>query len=116
MHCDLLVIVAGPYGIATAAYAKSRGLDVVVCDRFMEFWKRSMPDGMFLRSDERWHLDAEERHTFQAFVNEAGFSREPLFAFKIEKICPRFLETIPSAAQPSGGLRANDPAQCPVSP
>jgi len=78
MQCDLLVIGAGPYGIATAAYAKSCGLDVVVCGRFMEFWKRSMPDGMFLRSDERWHLDAEERHTFKAFVNEAGFSREQI--------------------------------------
>ncbi len=85
MQCDLLVIGAGPYDIATVAYAKSRG------------------------------LDAEERPTFKAFVNEAGFSREqirplPISVFleyshyyslsKTEKICPRFLETIPLRSLP----------------
>ena len=77
-NCDLLVIGAGPYGVATAAFAKSRGLDVIVCGKFMEFWKRSMPDGLFLRSDEEWHLDAEQIHTFKEFVKEAGYTKEQI--------------------------------------
>ena len=75
VNCDLLVIGAGPYGVATAAYAKSRGLDVIVCGKFMEFWKRSMPDGLLLRSDEKWHLDAEQIHTFKEFIKEAGYKK-----------------------------------------
>ena len=74
VNCDLLVIGAGPYGVATAAYAKSRGLDVIVCGKFMEFWKRSMPDRLLLRSDEKWHMDAEQIHTFKGFIKEAGVS------------------------------------------
>ena len=78
VNCDLLVIGAGPYGVATAAYAKSRGLDVIVCGKFMEFWKRSMPDGLFLRSDEKWHLDAEQIHTFKEFIKEAAYTKEQI--------------------------------------
>ena len=78
VNCDLLVIGAGPYGVATAAYAKSRGLDVIVCGKFMEFWKRSMPDGLLLRSDEKWHLDAEQIHTFKEFIKEAGYTKEQI--------------------------------------
>lgn len=34
-----------------------------------------MPDGMFLRSDERWHLDAEKVHTFKAFLEDVDYAR-----------------------------------------
>ena len=78
VSCDLLVIGAGPYGVATAAYAKSRGLDVIVCGKFMEFWKRSMPDGLILRSEEKWHLDVEQIHTFRRFLEEAGYTKEQI--------------------------------------
>jgi len=53
-----------------------------------------MPDGMFLRSDDRWHLDAEERHTFEAFVSEAGrptaFGRALFDITPIQRHCPRW--------------------------
>ena len=78
VNCDLLVIGAGPYGVATAAYAKSRGLDVIVCGKFMEFWKRSMPDRLLLRSDEKWHMDAEQIHTFKGFIKEAGYTKQQI--------------------------------------
>ena len=49
----LLIIGAGPYGIATAAYAKYLGVTVTVVGKTLDFWKTNMPRGMFLRSDRR---------------------------------------------------------------
>jgi len=49
MH-DVAVIGAGPYGLASAAHMRARGLDVYALGRPMELWERQMPTGMFLRS------------------------------------------------------------------
>jgi cation diffusion facilitator CzcD-associated flavoprotein CzcO len=65
---ELLVIGAGPYGLAVAAEARRRGLSVTVVGEPMRFWRRNMPDGMLLRSGRDWHLDAAEVHTFDAFT------------------------------------------------
>lgn len=49
--CDVAVIGAGPYGLATAAHLLSDGLlDVHVFGEPMSFWERQMPAGMLLRS------------------------------------------------------------------
>jgi cation diffusion facilitator CzcD-associated flavoprotein CzcO len=64
----LLVIGAGPYGVAVAAYARARGIDTVIAGHPMALWRRHMPRGMFLRSSIDWHLDAAGEHTFEAFV------------------------------------------------
>jgi cation diffusion facilitator CzcD-associated flavoprotein CzcO len=48
--CDVVVIGAGPYGLAVAAYLKDRGGDSRVFGEPMSFWRRNMPKGMFLRS------------------------------------------------------------------
>jgi len=66
---ELLVIGAGPYGLATAAEARRRGISTVVIGEPMRFWRRNMPDGMLLRSGREWHLDAAGVHTFDAFVD-----------------------------------------------
>jgi thioredoxin reductase len=68
----LLVIGAGPYGIATAAYAKYLGVPVKVVGKTLDFWKTNMPRGMFLRSGPDWHLDARDVATFQAYFNMRG--------------------------------------------
>ena len=65
---ELLVIGAGPYGLAVAAEARRRGLSVTVVGEPMRFWRRNMPDGMLLRSGREWHLDAAAVHTFDAFT------------------------------------------------
>ena len=68
---DLLVIGAGPYGLAAAAIAQERlGLAVTIIGEPMEFWHRHMPVGMRLRSGPEWHLDPSETRTFEAFLAE----------------------------------------------
>jgi thioredoxin reductase len=71
-HVPLLVIGAGPYGLATAACAKSAGIGQLVVGKPMAFWRENMPAGMFLRSGPDWHLDAAGVNTFMAYLDECG--------------------------------------------
>lgn len=70
MVVDLLIIGAGPYGLAAGAYAKSRGLTYRQFGRPLELWKTGMPKGMILRSDRTWHMDPLEIHTYERFLAE----------------------------------------------
>lgn len=69
---DLLVVGAGPYAAATAAYARHRGLATTMVGRPMSFWRDQMPVDMYLRSGLDWHLDATGEHTFAAYVEDRG--------------------------------------------
>jgi FAD-dependent urate hydroxylase len=71
-HTPLLVIGAGPYGLATAAYARRVGIEPLVVGQPMSFWRDNMPSGMFLRSGADWHLDAIKEHTFESYLEERG--------------------------------------------
>jgi FAD-dependent urate hydroxylase len=75
---DLLVIGAGPYAYAAAAFARENGVDVRVVGRPMAFWRDQMPAGMFLRSGSDWHLDAAGEHTFEAYIEDRGLRRADL--------------------------------------
>ena len=69
---SLLVIGAGPYALSTAALARERGIDTLVVGRPMGFWRRHMPEGMFLRSGPDWHLDAAGVHTCLLYTSDAA--------------------------------------------
>ncbi|HEX5412960.1 MAG TPA: NAD(P)-binding domain-containing protein [Terriglobia bacterium] len=71
---EFLVIGAGPYGLAAAAYARSLGIGVTIIGKTLDFWTTNMPRGMFLRSGPDWHLDAREVATFEAYVNRRGLT------------------------------------------
>jgi cation diffusion facilitator CzcD-associated flavoprotein CzcO len=71
-EAPLLVIGAGPYGLATAAAAQAVGIEPLVVGEPMEFWRRNMPAGMFLRSSLGWHLDPQGEHTLAAYLVAAG--------------------------------------------
>jgi thioredoxin reductase len=67
---ELLVIGAGPYGYAAAAYARARGIDTRIVGRPMSFWREQMPPDMFLRSGRDWSLDASGEHSFAAYFED----------------------------------------------
>jgi cation diffusion facilitator CzcD-associated flavoprotein CzcO len=71
---SLLVVGAGPYGVAVAARAIERGVDTVVVGHPMGFWTDHMPEGMFLRSGTDWHLDASGIDTFESFIEDRVLS------------------------------------------
>ena len=67
-----LIIGAGPYGLAAAAYAKRHGIDCRIFGQPVEFWYRHMPDSMLLRSGADWHLDPARVCTFAAYLHKQG--------------------------------------------
>ena len=68
----LLIIGAGPFGLAMAAYARHLGIDYLILGKPMDFWKTNMPAGMYLRSACDWHLDPTEVHTIEKFLETRG--------------------------------------------
>jgi hypothetical protein len=49
-NTDVIVIGAGPYGLAATAHLRGAGANVHVLGKPMSFWMRHMPKGMRLRS------------------------------------------------------------------
>ena len=68
---DLLVIGAGPFGLALARWAARMGLACRVVGTPMAFWRTRMPAGMRLRSGRGWHLDPWDELTLDRFLDEA---------------------------------------------
>ena len=67
-NLNLLIIGAGPYGLAMAAYAGHLGIDHVIVGKPMEFWKANMPEGMYLRSASDWSLDPVGVHSLENYL------------------------------------------------
>ena len=81
MKTDLLIVGAGPFGLALAAQAQHDGIEHVIAGRPMEFWRKQMPKGMCLRSACDWHLDPQNVHTIEAYLgtqNKTPSDVEPL--------------------------------------
>jgi hypothetical protein len=68
----LLIVGAGPFGLAMAAQAAALDVEHVVVGEPMSFWKRHMPAGMRLRSGCDWHLDPTGRDTIARFIETRG--------------------------------------------
>lgn len=66
---DVLVIGAGPYGLAAAKAIADAGRSVRVLGKPMGFWHDHMPVGMLLRSGPDWHMDPAGELTFEAFCS-----------------------------------------------
>ena len=72
MNTDLLIIGAGPFGLALAAQAQRDQIEHLIVGKPMEFWRSNMPKGMFLRSACDWHLDPQNVHTIEAYLQSQG--------------------------------------------
>ena len=72
IETDLLIIGAGPFGLAIAAQAAHAGIEHLIVGKPMEFWRRHMPKGMYLRSACDWHLDPQNKDTIEKFVETQG--------------------------------------------
>lgn len=68
----LLIIGAGPYGLAAAAYCREIGIEHLLLGEPMAFWKWHMPRKMYLRSRGDWHLDPTGRATFDRYLANRG--------------------------------------------
>lgn len=69
---ELLIIGAGPFGLALAAQASHLGIEHLMAGAPMEFWRKHMPRGMYLRSACDWHLDPQNIHTIERFLESRG--------------------------------------------
>jgi len=73
--CDVVILGAGPYGLAAATHLKNvQGLAVRIFGEPMSFWERNMPLGMFLRSN--WTAtqiaDPHLALTLEAYGQDSG--------------------------------------------
>lgn len=78
---EVVVIGAGPYGLAVAAHLRSAGLALRVFGEPMDFWRRNMPKGMKLRSPWRAsHIaDPGERYSLETYTADTGKRRSENF-------------------------------------
>lgn len=71
---DVAIVGAGPFGLSSAAYLKSKGIGVGIFGDPMSFWRDHMPAGMYLRSN--WpasHIsDPGSRLTLDHFKADTG--------------------------------------------
>jgi cation diffusion facilitator CzcD-associated flavoprotein CzcO len=67
-NVKLLIIGAGPFGLAMSVYAKHLGIGHLIVGKPMEFWSKNMPQGMYLRSASDWHLDPLDVYTIEKFL------------------------------------------------
>src|SRR5271163_3393268 len=71
---EVVVIGAGPHGLAVAAHLKSRGVATHTFGESMSFWRRNMPKGMKLRSPLAATdiSDPESAHSLEAYSRSHG--------------------------------------------
>lgn len=80
----LLIVGAGPFGLAMAAYASHLGIEHLTVGRPMGFWKENMPKGMYLRSACDWHLDPLDVDTIEQFLETKELSPKDVEPLSLE--------------------------------
>jgi len=81
---NLLIIGAGPFGLAMAAYAQHLNMDYLVVGKPMEFWKFHTPKGLILRSACDWHLDPVGIHTIENYLQTNSLTPQEVEPLSLE--------------------------------
>ncbi|HVG51476.1 MAG TPA: NAD(P)-binding domain-containing protein [Xanthobacteraceae bacterium] len=75
LNCEVVIVGAGPYGLAAAANLKAAHVDVRIFGDPMSFWRDHMPRGMKMRSG--WNVthlsDPGKRYTLNHYVDQRGY-------------------------------------------
>src|SRR6266508_2703354 len=103
-HLPLLIIGAGPFGLAMSAHAKRADVEHIVVGKPMEFWKTHMPKRMYLRSACDWHYDPSDEETIERYLQTKNLKSnevEPLVLDFYLGYCDWFqqknaIETLPA--------------------
>jgi cation diffusion facilitator CzcD-associated flavoprotein CzcO len=109
----LLIVGAGPFGLAMSAWAGASHIDHVVVGRPMEFWKSHMPDGMRLRSGCDWHYDPFNEETIDRYLRTKDLERsdvEPMSLDSYLGYCQWFQKRKAIQVIPARVERLNDSA------
>ncbi len=77
--CEVVVLGAGPYGLAATAHLRHAGVESRLFGRTMEFWHNNMPTGMLLRSSwEASHIsDPSHQLTLDRYQSAHGLHLSP---------------------------------------
>lgn len=83
MMYDLIIVGAGPYGLALAAHAKEKNIRCKVIGYPMDFWKNKMPAQMFIRTKLAFTSlsDPDNYYTLQRYEQEEGLT----FAYPLSR-------------------------------
>ena len=84
---NVLVVGAGPYGLAAAAHLRSAGIESHVLGRPMEFWQCHMPRGMLLRSPWRACHIADPDGAFSLDAYARSFRVDRTLPVPLEDFC-----------------------------
>lgn len=68
----VLIIGAGPFGLAVAGHLRRAGIEHAIFGRLMGFWREHMPPGMVLRSGCGWHYDTADMATINGYLATLG--------------------------------------------
>ena len=83
-YVTLLIIGAGPYGLAMAAYARHRNIDYLIVGKPMDFWESNMPKGLLLRSPYDWHIDPLGVHTIETYLKSRNLNKDEVEPIPVE--------------------------------
>jgi FAD-dependent urate hydroxylase len=72
MSASIIIVGAGPFGLAVAAGLRAGEVRYRLLGEPMSFWRRHMPHGMVLRSAADWHLDPLGELTIERFLGKRG--------------------------------------------